>query len=234
MAHVLPSAVGEVAPEAAPSVDLSVVVPAYNEAASLTELVEAIATALAGSGLSYDVWIVDDGSDDGTFTVIEQLARRRPELHGLCLGRNFGKAAALAAGFAHARGAIVVTMDADLQDDPAEIQRLVAKIDEGFDLVSGWKQDRKDSFVKNQTSKLFNWVTGWVCGLRLHDFNCGLKVYRREVTHSLRLYGEMHRFTPALAHLSGYAVTELPVCHHARKYGRTTSTAVRSTGSTAS
>lgn len=219
--HVRSSAAGEIAPDAAPAVDLSVVIPAYNEAASLTELVEAITEALAGSGLSYDVWIVDDGSDDGTFAVIERLAQQHAELHGLCMGRNFGKAAALAAGFAHARGAVIVTMDADLQDDPAEIQRLTAKIDEGFDLVSGWKQDRKDSFVKNQTSKLFNWATGRMCGLRLHDFNCGLKAYRREVTHSLRLYGEMHRFTPALAHLSGYAVTELPVCHHARKHGHT-------------
>lgn len=216
-----PAAGGASEVATAPKLDLSVVVPAYNEADSLPELVATIATALAGSGLRYEIWIVDDGSDDDTFAVVQQLASRQPEVHGLRFGRNFGKAAALAAGFAHAGGAVVVTMDADLQDDPAEIPRLLAKLDEGFDLVSGWKQDRKDSILKNQTSKLFNWATGRVCGLRLHDFNCGLKAYRREVTQSLRLYGEMHRYTPALAHWSGYAVTELPVRHHARKYGRT-------------
>ena len=152
----------------------------------------------------------------------EELAKTRPQVHGLRFARNFGKAAALAAGFAAVDADIVITMDADLQDDPAEIPQLTAKIeDEGWDLVSGWKQDRKDSFIKNNTSKIFNWFTGRMCGLKLHDFNCGLKAYRRAVTQRLKLYGEMHRYTPALAHLDGFRVTEKPVKHFVRKYGQT-------------
>lgn len=205
----------------APTCDLSVVVPAFNEAESLPELVERIAAAAATRGLSWEVWIVDDGSDDGTFAVTERLAGERPQVHGLSFGRNFGKAAALAAGFQAAGGAVVVTMDADLQDDPAEIPALLDKLAEGYDLVSGWKQNRRDSLVKNQTSKVFNWFTGRMCGLRLHDFNCGLKAYRREVTLRVRLYGDMHRYVPALAHLDGFRVAELPVRHAARKYGKT-------------
>ncbi len=203
------------------SCDLSVVVPAFNEAESLPELVERIAAAADARGLDWEVWIVDDGSTDGTFAVAEGLARAEPRVHGLSFGRNFGKAAALAAGFSVARGAIVVTMDADLQDDPAEIPALLAKLDEGYDLVSGWKQQRKDGLIKNQTSKVFNWFTARMCGLRLHDFNCGLKAYRREVTQRVRLYGDMHRYVPALAHLDGFRVAELPVRHAARKHGRT-------------
>ena len=205
----------------APTCDLSVVVPAFNEAESLPELVARIAAAAESRALSWEVWVVDDGSTDGTFAVVEALAKERPQVHGLSFGRNFGKAAALSAGFRHAGGAVVVTMDADLQDDPAEIPALLDRLDEGFDLVSGWKQNRRDSLVKNQTSKVFNWFTARMCGLRLHDFNCGLKAYRREVTRRVRLYGEMHRYVPALAHLDGFRVTEQPVRHAARKYGRT-------------
>ncbi len=201
--------------------DLSVVVPALNEAESLPELVERIAAVAASRNLSWEVWIIDDGSTDDTFAVTERLSRERPQVHGLSFGRNFGKAAALAAGFRAAGGAVIITMDADLQDDPAEIPALMDKLDEGFDLVSGWKQKRRDSLVKNQTSKVFNWFTGRMCGLHLHDFNCGLKAYRREVTRRVRLYGEMHRYVPALAHLEGFRVAELPVRHAARKYGRT-------------
>lgn len=201
--------------------DLSVVVPAFNEAESLPELVERIAAAANARGLDWEIWIVDDGSTDGTFAVTEDLARTEPRVHGLSFGRNFGKAAALAAGFSVAGGAVVVTMDADLQDDPAEIPALLAKLDEGYDLVSGWKQQRKDGLVKNQTSKVFNWFTARMCGLRLHDFNCGLKAYRRAVTQRVRLYGDMHRYVPALAHLDGFRVAELPVRHAARKHGRT-------------
>jgi len=207
--------------ETASRVPLTVVVPDFNEAESLPELVEMIAAGVAALGCAYEIWLIDDGSDDGTDAVIESLAAERPEVHGLSLSRNFGKAAALAAGFAAAAGEIVVTMDADLQDDPAEIPRLLARLEEGYDLVSGWKQDRKDNFVKNQTSKLFNWVTGLTCGLRLHDFNCGLKAYRCDVTRRLRLYGEMHRFIPAIAYLDGFRVTELAVRHHARRHGQT-------------
>ncbi len=209
------------APGAGPTCDLSVVVPAFNEAESLPELVDRIAAAAEGRGLSWEAWIIDDGSTDDTFAVTQRLAAQRPQVHGLSFGRNFGKAAALAAGFAASGGAIVITMDADLQDDPAEIPALIDKLDEGYDLVSGWKQKRRDSLVKNQTSKVFNWFTGRMCGLKLHDFNCGLKAYRREVTQRVRLYGDMHRYVPALAHLDGFRVTELPVRHAARKYGKT-------------
>jgi glycosyltransferase involved in cell wall biosynthesis len=206
----------------APSrVDIAVVVPAFNEAESLPELVDRIDRACTAMDRTWEVWIVDDGSTDDTFAVVEKLAAARPRVHGLSFGRNFGKAAALSAGFRHASGDVVITMDADLQDDPAEIPALVARIEEGWDLVSGWKQDRKDSFVKNNTSKVFNWFTGRMCGLKLHDFNCGLKAYRREVTRRVRLYGDMHRYVPALAHLDGFRVTEQPVKHFERKYGVT-------------
>jgi len=202
-------------------VDIAVVVPAFNEAESLPELVERIEQAVTGMGRTWEVWVVDDGSSDETFSVVEKLAAARPEVHGLSFGRNFGKAAALAAGFQAASAAVVITMDADLQDDPAEIPALVGRIEEGYDLVSGWKQDRKDSFIKNNTSRIFNWFTSRMCGLKLHDFNCGLKAYRREVTQHVRIYGEMHRYVPALAHMDGFRVTELPVKHFARKYGET-------------
>jgi len=204
-----------------PRCDIAVVVPAYNEAESLPELVARIDTAITGMGRTWEVWVVDDGSSDGTFEVVQQLAAERPQVHGLCFGRNFGKAAALAAGFNAVDAALVITMDADLQDDPAEIPALAALVDEGWDLVSGWKQDRKDSFIKNKTSKVFNWFTGRMCGLQLHDFNCGLKAYRGVVTQNVQLYGDMHRYVPALAHLNGYRVTEMPVRHFARKYGTT-------------
>jgi len=201
--------------------DISVVVPALDEAESLPELTSRIAAAADGAGFSYEVWIIDDGSSDGTTAVVERLHERNPAVRGIQFTRNYGKAAALSAGFSAARGTYVVTMDADLQDDPDEIPALVAKLEEGYDLVSGWKQDRKDSFIKNNTSKIFNAVTSRVTGLRLHDFNCGLKAYRREVTEAVRLYGEMHRYIPAQAHQEGFRVTELPVRHHERKYGAT-------------
>jgi len=207
--------------ETKPRCDIAVVVPAYNEADSLPELVERIDAAIASLDKTWEVWIVDDGSTDDTFGVVEELAAARPQVNGLGFGRNFGKAAALAAGFQAVSAELVITMDADLQDDPAEIPALVARIAEGWDLVSGWKQDRKDTFIKNQTSKIFNWFTSRMCGLRLHDFNCGLKAYRGAVTQRVRLYGDMHRYVPALAHLDGFRVTELPVRHFARKHGTT-------------
>lgn len=206
---------------APPRCDISVVVPALNEAESLPDLVTRVASIIAETGQTYEILVVDDGSSDQTFEVLAALAPRHPQLHAISFTRNYGKAAALAAGFQAAGGSIVITIDADLQDDPTEIPRLLAKLEEGYDLVSGWKQDRKDSFIKNQTSKLFNKVTSLVTGLRLHDFNCGLKAYRSQVTRAVRLYGEMHRYIPALAHLEGYRVTEIPVRHHARRFGKT-------------
>ena len=201
--------------------DIAVVVPAFNESESLPELVDRIKETITAMGSTWEVWIIDDGGTDGTFAAVEKLSAVHSQVHGLSLARNFGKAAALAAGFAAASARIVITMDADLQDDPAEIPHLVARIEEGWDLVSGWKQDRKDGFIKNKTSRIFNWFTSRMCGLKLHDFNCGLKAYRREVTRRVKLYGEMHRFVPALAHLDGFRVTELPVRHFVRRYGQT-------------
>ncbi len=202
-------------------VDVAIVVPAFNEAESLPELVAQVRDVAAAAGLAWEMWIIDDGSRDSTWEAIQAQAAADSHVHGIRLARNYGKAAALAAGFAAAQGRIVVTMDADLQDDPVEIPRLLATLDEGWDLVSGWKQDRKDTWVKNNTSKIYNWATSRMCGLALHDFNCGLKAYRREVTQRLPLYGEMHRYVPALAHLDGFRVTEIPVRHHRRKYGVT-------------
>lgn len=201
--------------------DLTVLVPAYNEAGSLPELAAQIREVLDGRDGSWEMLVVDDGSDDGTWSAITSLHEQDDRVRGIRFARNYGKAAALAAGFKSARGEHIITMDADLQDDPAEIPDLLARLGDGYDLVSGWKQDRQDSWLKNNSSKVFNWATGRMCGLPLHDFNCGLKAYRRGVTERLRLYGEMHRYVPALAHLDGFRVTEMPVRHRARKFGAT-------------
>jgi len=201
------------------SVDVSVVVPAYNEAESLPELAERVRAALAPGGGSWELIVVDDGSTDRTLEILRDLRARVPELRYRSFLRNYGKSAALAVGFREARGERVITMDADLQDDPAEIIPLLAKLEEGWDLVSGWKQVRRDPPSKTIPSKLFNAVTSSVAGVRLHDFNCGLKAYRGEVARGLPLYGELHRFLPAIAHWQGYRVTEIPVQHHPRKHG---------------
>jgi len=202
--------------------DLSIVIPAYEEAASLPELTDRIRGALDETDWTYEVWIVDDGSSDDTWQVVQQLHGEDERVLGLRFQRNYGKSAALAVGFDSARGAYVVTMDADLQDDPAEIPGLVEKLEEGYDLVSGWKQHRQDPLTKTIPSRFFNWVTRMASGLPLHDFNCGLKAYRREVVESVDVYGELHRYIPLLARWAGYRrITEKPVQHHARKYGET-------------
>jgi glycosyltransferase involved in cell wall biosynthesis len=201
--------------------DLSVVVPAFNEAESLPELADRVRAVADGRGLLWEMIVIDDGSGDGTWDAVAALHRADGRIRGIRFARNYGKAAALAAGFEAAGGAVIITMDADLQDDPDEIPALMARLDEGWDLVSGWKQDRKDTWLKNNSSKVFNWAAGRMCGLKLHDFNCGLKAYRREVTRRVRLYGDMHRYVPALAHLDGFRVTEMPVKHHRRKHGVT-------------
>lgn len=201
--------------------DLSVVVPAFNEAESLPELADRVRAVADARGLAWEMIVIDDGSSDGTWDAVAAQHQADPRVRGIRFARNYGKAAALAAGFEAAGGAVIITMDADLQDDPDEIPALMARLDEGWDLVSGWKQDRKDSWLKNNSSKVFNWATGRMCGLKLHDFNCGLKAYRREVTRRVRLYGDMHRYVPALAHLDGFRVTEMPVKHHRRKHGVT-------------
>lgn len=202
-------------------IEVSVVVPVLDEVQSLGALHRELTGALEGLGRPYEILFVDDGSRDGSFEVIEKLHRADERVRGLQLRRNFGKAAALAAGFREARGEVIVTLDADLQDDPAELPKLLAPLEAaGFDLVSGWKQDRQDPRSKVWPSRLFNWVTGRLTGVRLRDFNSGFKVYRREVVEELRLYGELHRFVPALAAWRGFRVTEVPVRHRPRRYGR--------------
>lgn len=199
---------------------LSVVVPAYNEAESLPELHRELVAAIGALGMTWEVIYVDDGSRDGTDRVIESLCREDARARGILLARNFGKSAALATGFKAVRGEFVCTMDADLQDDPAELPRLFAALEGGLDLVSGWKVKRLDPISKRWPSKLFNAVTSAVAGVRLHDFNCGFKLYRREVVDALEVYGELHRFLPALSHWRGFRVGEVGVNHRARRYGQ--------------
>ena len=203
----------------ADGVDVSIVVPLLNEAESLPELHRRIEDALEEAGASFEVIFVDDGSRDGSFETIRQLREDDGRIRAIRFRRNYGKSAALAVGFEASRGDVVVTMDADLQDDPAEVPGMVDLLGEGFDLVSGWKETRKDPLSKRIPSKLFNRVTGIVSGLRLHDFNCGLKAYRREVVETIPVYGELHRYLPVLAHWAGFRVTETPVLHHPRKHG---------------
>ena len=199
---------------------ISAVVPAYNEAEALPELARELSAALEALGRPWEILIVDDGSRDGTDRAIAALAAADPRVRGVSLRQNFGKSAALATGFRLARGEWIVTLDADLQDDPAELPKLVAALEPGLDLVSGWKKKRHDPPTKTVPSRLFNIVTSWVSGVRLHDFNCGYKLYRREVTESLEIYGELHRFMPALAHWRGFRVGEVVVQHRARRFGR--------------
>jgi dolichol-phosphate mannosyltransferase len=199
---------------------ISVVVPVHDEERSVALLQDELAAALEPLDEPWETVFVDDGSTDGTFAALTRLHAAHDCVRVVRLRRNFGKAAALQAGFEQARGDVIVTIDGDLQDDPAEIPRLLAKLDEGFDLVSGWKAKRRDPLTRRLPSRLFNAVTGRVSGLRLHDFNCGLKAYRVEVVRDQRLYGELHRFIPVLAHYRGYRVAELPVNHRPREHGR--------------
>jgi glycosyltransferase involved in cell wall biosynthesis len=199
---------------------ISVVVPVHDEERSVALLHEELAAALDPLGTPWEAVFVDDGSTDGTFGALTRLHAAHEHVRVVRLRRNFGKAAALQAGFEEARGEVVVTIDGDLQDDPAEIPRLLAKLEEGFDLVTGWKAKRRDPWTRRLPSRIFNWASGAVSGLRLHDLNCGLKAYRAEVVEGLRLYGELHRFVPVLAHYRGFRVAELPVNHRPRSYGR--------------
>lgn len=202
--------------------DLSIVVPVYSEAESLPELAAQIAAAMGAAGLTFEVWLVDDGSADDSWAVIEALAAADARVHGVRFRRNYGKSAALAAGFARARGTYVATLDADLQDDPAELPAMVEKLRAGADLVSGWKRKRNDPLEKTLPSRFFNGVTRVLSGIPLHDFNSGIKAYRAEVVKSVRVYGELHRYIPLLAKWEGYTrIEEQVVQHHARKYGHT-------------
>jgi glycosyltransferase involved in cell wall biosynthesis len=200
--------------------ELSVVVPAYNERDGLPELLAEIERACDSIGLAWEVIFVDDGSTDGSGELLERLATEHDEVRFVRLRRNFGKSAALSAGFERSSGEIVVTLDGDGQDDPAEIPALVAKLEDGYQLVSGWKRERQDPAVRRWASRLFNRVTARLSGVDLHDFNCGLKAYRGECARSLRIYGELHRYIPVLAVQRGWRVTELPVHHRPRRHGR--------------
>jgi dolichol-phosphate mannosyltransferase len=199
---------------------ISVVVPVHDEERSVALLYDELRSALEPLETPWEAIFVDDGSTDGTFAALTRLHSRNENVRVIRLRRNFGKAAALVAGFDQAQGETVITIDGDLQDDPAEIPRLLAKLDEGFDLVSGWKANRRDPLTRRIPSRLFNSVTSRFSGVRLHDMNCGLKAYRAEVVHGLRLYGELHRFIPVLAHYRGFRIAELPVNHRAREHGR--------------
>ena len=201
--------------------DVSVVIPLYNEAESIPDLHRQLTAVLSGMKKDYELLWIDDGSRDESLPVLRGLADQDHHVRVISFRRNFGKSAGLATGFRAAHGMFVITMDADLQDDPAEIPNLLAKLNEGFDLVSGWKKKRHDPISKTLPSKLFNYVTSKLSGIRLHDFNCGLKAYRNEVVKDLPVYGELHRFLPVLAFKQGYRITEIPVHHRARVHGKT-------------
>ncbi|MFH1006003.1 MAG: glycosyltransferase family 2 protein [Candidatus Latescibacterota bacterium] len=201
--------------------DLSLVIPLLNEEPNLRELVAQVRSVLDGLDLTSEVILVDDGSRDRSFEVIEALCQEDSRVRGVQFRKNYGKAAALSEGFRVAQGDVVITMDADLQDDPKEIPHLLAKMAEGYDLVSGWKFERHDPLSKRIPSKVFNKVTAWITGVKIHDFNCGLKAYRREVTQDIPVYGQLHRYLPVLARRQGYRIAEIKVRHHPRKHGTT-------------
>ena len=202
--------------------DISVVVPLYNEKDSLPELYDRLTAVLAGTGREYEMVFVDDGSTDGSLKVLTELHGKDPShVSVYSFRRNYGKSAALATGFEAAKGEFVATLDADLQDDPAEIPRMIGMLGEDCDLVSGWKYPRHDPLTKRLPSKVINSLTAWLTGVRIHDMNCGLKAYKSEVVKGLSLYGEQHRFIPALVHANGFRVSEVKVQHHPRKFGHT-------------
>ena len=196
---------------------VSFVIPCYNEEESLTQLYEGITQNV---GSDYEIIFVDDGSTDGSRQIIKQMNDKDKRVRLIAFRRNFGKAAALQAGFRTCSGEIVITMDADLQDEPSEINSFIEKLNEGYDVVSGWKRNRNDPLEKRLPSKLFNKTVSWLSGVKLHDFNCGFKAYRREVVKSLNIYGELHRYIPVLAHRKGFRIAEICVAHNARKYGK--------------
>ncbi|MCK5413417.1 MAG: glycosyltransferase family 2 protein [Candidatus Pacebacteria bacterium] len=200
--------------------EISIIIPAYNEAENLPFLCDEIKDVLKNITENYEIIIVNDGSTDKTKEAIENLTEKDSHVIGINFRTNLGKASALNTGFKKAEGKIIFTMDADLQDDPKEIPNFIKRINEGFDLVSGWKQNRKDSFIKNTSSKFFNSVTSLFSKIKLHDFNCGFKAYKSEVAKSLDLYGQMHRYIPVIAGNDGYKIAEIPVHHRKRKFGK--------------
>ena len=198
---------------------LSIVIPVYNEQASLARLHAEIAAVAREQGYDIELLLIDDGSTDGSWQEIEQLAAEDARVRGIRFRRNFGKAAALSAGFSESRGDLIMTLDADLQDDPQEIPKFLAEMDQNLDVVSGWKQVRHDPWHKVLPSRVFNWMVSRLTGVQLHDHNCGMKCYRRPIFKEVRLYGELHRFVPVLAAARGYRVGEIVIQHRPRQHG---------------
>jgi len=200
---------------------LSVLVPLLDEEESIKPLVSAINNTLYNKRIQYETIFIDDGSKDNSLKIIKELNAQNKNIKYFSFQKNYGKSAALQTGFTHATGDVIVTMDADLQDDPAEIINLLKKLDEGFDLVSGWKKKRQDPFIKKISSRFFNFITRVLTGIKIHDFNCGLKAYKKDVVKNIKVYGELHRYIPVLAKWQGYKVSEIIVKHHPRRYGKT-------------
>lgn len=201
------------------TIDISMIIPVYNEAENIPFLIKKLTDDLLPFNRSYEVIFIDDGSSDSTFTLLEHIQKEDERIRIIKFRKNYGKSLALNTAFRNVKGEIVITMDGDLQDDSAEIGKFLGKIDEGYDLVCGWKYARNDPLTKTAPSKVFNALTRWVTGIPLHDFNCGFKAYRREVINILHLYGELHRYTPVLVNFYGFKITEIPVRHHPRKFG---------------
>ncbi|MCK8518363.1 glycosyltransferase family 2 protein [Methanoculleus sp. 7T] len=200
--------------------DISIVIPVYNEVENVPLLYRKLREDLSSLGRTYEIIFIDDGSTDDTFAKLKEVQANGDHIRIIKFRRNFGKAAALNTAFRQVKGEVVITMDGDLQDDSAEIPKFLDKIDEGYDLVSGWKYPRNDPITKTAPSKVFNKLTCWMTGVNLHDFNCGFKAYKREVTDALHLYGELHRYTPVLANYYGFKIAEVTVRHHPREFGK--------------
>ena len=203
------------------NLDLSVVIPIYDEAKNVEKLYEKLEEVLSKLDKSYEVLLVDDGSTDGTIDKLAEIRKRNPEYKVIQFRRNYGQTAAISAGFDYATGDVIVTIDADLQNDPKDIPRILKKMEEGYDVVSGWRKERKDPFLTRIIpSKVANWLVSILAGIHLHDYGCTLKAYSKDVAKNVQLYGEMHRYIPALASWIGINVTEIPVSHHKRKFGK--------------
>ena len=201
--------------------EISVIVPVYNEAPNIEPLVMRLLGSLKSMGRSFEIILIDDGSTDGSHDILKVLESETPELRAVIFRRNFGQSAAMTAGFDYARGEIIVSMDGDLQNDPKDISRLISKLEQGYDIVSGWRKDRKDPFVSRRLpSILANWLIGYTTGVQLHDYGCSLKAFRQDVAKNLLLYGDLHRFIPVLADSYGAKIAEVEVAHHQRQHGK--------------
>jgi len=199
---------------------LSIIIPLFNEEESVDKLVANILEAASRFEFTYEIILVDDGSTDDTWKIVERLKETTPQLRGIKFRRNYGQTSAMVAGFEHSRGEIIVTMDGDLQNDPADIQMLLEKMQEGYDIVSGWRKDRKDHWSRVLPSRVANWIISITTGVRLHDYGCSLKAYRSECVKCINAYGEMHRFFPVLVSMTGAQITEVVVNHHSRRFGK--------------